>query len=51
LQQPRICVEARISPADEHSKKLYTAEDKLAYLGEKNPLLNKFVQDLGLELE
>jgi DNA polymerase-3 subunit gamma/tau len=51
LQQPRICVEAKMSPADEHHKKLYTAEDKLAYLGEKNPLLNKFVQDLGLELE
>jgi DNA polymerase III subunit gamma/tau len=51
LQQPRIRVEAKMSPADEHDKKLYTAEDKLAYLGEKNPLLNKFVQDLGLELE
>ncbi|MBP1669328.1 MAG: polymerase tau subunit [Bacteroidetes bacterium] len=51
LQQPRIRVEATMSPADEHNKKLYTAEDKLAYLGEKNPLLNKFVQDLGLELE
>jgi DNA polymerase III subunit gamma/tau len=51
LQQPRIRVEATMSHADEHNKKLYTAEDKLAYLGEKNPLLNKFIQDLGLELE
>jgi len=51
LQKPRICVDAKLSPTDEHNKKLYTAEDKLAYLGEKNPILNKFVQDLGLELE
>jgi DNA polymerase-3 subunit gamma/tau len=51
LQQPRILVEAKMCPSDENNKKLYTAEDKLTYLGEKNPLLNKFVQDLGLELE
>ena len=38
-------------PTDAQNRKLYTAEDKLAYLGEKNPLVNKIVQDLGLELE
>jgi DNA polymerase III subunit gamma/tau len=51
LQQPAITVEATIQPTDEHNKKLYTAEEKLAYLEEKNPLVNKFIQDLGLELE
>ena len=51
LQRPRIRVEASILPADAQHKKLYTAEEKLTYLSEKNPLVTKLVQDLGLELE
>jgi DNA polymerase-3 subunit gamma/tau len=51
LQQPRISIETKISPPDEQNKKLYTADDKLAYLSQKNPLLNRLVKDLGLELE
>ena len=51
MLQPRIRIEPKILPPDEHHKKLYTAEEKLTYLSGKNPLLTKFVQDMGLELE
>jgi chromosomal replication initiation ATPase DnaA len=51
LQRPRIRVEANMLPPDAQNRKLYTAEEKLTYLSEKNPLVTKLVQDLGLELE
>jgi DNA polymerase-3 subunit gamma/tau len=51
LQHPGLRILAKLLPPDMQQKKLYTSEEKLAYLTEKNPLLAKLKQDLGLELE
>jgi DNA polymerase-3 subunit gamma/tau len=51
LQHPDIRIESALLPTDKQNRKLYTGEEKLAYLSEKNPVLNKFKHDLGLELE
>ncbi len=51
LQHPGIIIETKLQPADAPLKKLYTAEEKLTYLANKNPVIIKLKQELGLELE
>ncbi len=51
LQHPGIIIEVKLQSADTPVKKLYTAEEKLAYLAGKNPIVTKLKQELGLELE
>jgi len=51
LQHPGIIIETQLQTADAPLKKPYTAEEKLAYLSGKNPIITKLKQELGLELE
>lgn len=51
LQHPGIIIEVKLQSADTPVKKLYTAEEKLAYLAGKNPIITKLKHELGLELE
>jgi DNA polymerase-3 subunit gamma/tau len=52
LKRSGLVIDAQLdeTPEVQHNK-LYTSEEKFQYLNKKNPLLNKFLQQLNLELE
>lgn len=51
MKIPSLELDVIISDKQQETTKAYTSKDKFKIMAEKNPALNKFKDDLGLEIE